>query len=140
MATVVCSSISGHNKMGAGKFYAAHAAIEKADPVGYRLAIAENKHERQLRELRADHAAAIAELRRELAAGAAALRQAQTDAERRQRQFEVSNAACRQELETTRTALGLAQAENARMRRRLKQCEPLLALIAATTQESGGQA
>jgi hypothetical protein len=135
MTTAACSSIGGHNKMGAGKFYAAHAAIEKADPVGYRLAIAENKHERQLRELRADHAAELASVRRELAAAQATLRQAQADADHRQRQFEIANAACRQDLETARAALNEAKAQNEQLRRRLKQCDAVSRLIAAATQE-----
>ncbi len=127
--------------MGAGKFAAAAAAREKADPEGYGLAIATREHERQVNELKANHATVIAELRRELAASAAALRQVQADANRRQRQFEVANAACRQDLEIARAALGQAQAENEQLRRRLKQCDALSALIdAAATRDGSDQA
>jgi hypothetical protein len=121
--------------MGAGKFYATHAVRAKADPVGHALNLATLKHERHVSDLKAEHAEAIAALQRALTASQAALRQAEADADRQQRQFEASAAALRQDLEIARTALGQAQAENERMRRRLKQCEPLLALIAATTRE-----
>jgi hypothetical protein len=122
--------------MGAGKFYAAHAARAKADPVEHALNLATLKHERQVRDLKAEHAAAIAELQHEFAAGAAALRQAQANADRQQQQFEVAHAAWRQELETTRAALNEAKTQNEQLRGRIKQCAPLLALIdAAATRQ-----
>jgi hypothetical protein len=125
--------------MGAGKFYAAHAAREKANPEAYQLAIVIRELEVRLRDLKAEHVAALAQLQRELAAGQAALRQAQADADRRQRQFETANAACRQELETARAALGQAQTQNAQLRRRLKQCDAVSALIAAATRDGSDQ-
>jgi hypothetical protein len=127
--------------MGAGRFYAVYAARERADPEGHRLNLATLEHERRTRDLKAEHAAALAQLQRELAAGQAALRQAQADADRRQRQFEIANAACRGELETARAALGQAENLNAQLHRRLKQCEPLIALInAAATRDGSDQA
>jgi hypothetical protein len=121
--------------MGAGKFYAAHAARAKADPVGHALNLATLKHERHVSDLKAEHVAAIAELQLELTATQTALRQAQTGNDKLRRQFEISNAACRQELATVQAALSNSQADNERMRRRLKQCDAVNKLIAAATQE-----
>jgi hypothetical protein len=124
--------------MGAGKFYAAHAARALADTEGHALAVARAENDRQIKTLETKYRGEIEALRRDLAAAQTALRETQATNSRLVRQLQAGDDAYRKELAVVHAALNDSQAENERLRRRLKACDAVSRLIAAATQQEDG--
>jgi hypothetical protein len=121
--------------MGAGKFYAAHAARARNDPEAHALAVARAENDRQIRTLETKYRAEIEALRRDLAAAQMTLRETQATNNRLVRQLQVGDETFRKELGIVHAALERTEIENENLRRRLQQCDAVSKLIMAATQQ-----
>ena len=120
--------------MGAGKFYAAVAARERADPEYRQRAAARRELGREIWKVETKYRGQIEDLRRDLAAAQTALRDAQATNYRLARQLQAADDRFREEIGIAHAVLAKARTENANMQERLRKVAALDRLLAAVTQ------
>jgi hypothetical protein len=100
--------------------------------------VARAEFRQQIKAVESKYRDQIQTLQRNVEAYKTALQSAHIEVERLRRQLQTDVAALRDELGIVHGALNTAQAENARMRHRLQQCDAVNKLIQSTIQAESG--